>query len=133
MLKKIKRRILVAAGLYFDYEVSPHRRFLTQPGKAKQSAAQNGIVGKYFPFKQSRLAGQGNPLRPPFHLETVLIGRALGQQTGYLYGVGFRVQNDGYVEAEFESGVRKFDTYDQFKTKVTELVRRNDRPDGEAA
>jgi hypothetical protein len=36
--------------------------------------------GAYVPFKQSRLEGQINPLRPPLHVETVLIGRALVQR-----------------------------------------------------
>jgi hypothetical protein len=84
-----------------------------------------GRIGDYVPFKQSRLKGQINPLRPPLHVETVLIGRALGQPTDYLFGVGFRVRDDGYVEAEFADGVRKFDTYERFKTEITHLVVRN--------
>jgi hypothetical protein len=83
-------------------------------------------IGDYIPFKQSRLKGQINPLRPPVHVETVLIGRALGQPTGYLFGVGFRVRDDGYVEAEFASGVRKFDTYWKFEIEVTNLVGRTE-------
>ncbi len=82
-------------------------------------------VGAYVPFKQSRLKGQTNPLRPPLHVETVLIGRALGQAAGYLLGVGFRVRDDGYLEAEFAEGIRKFDTYEKFKTEVTDLAGRN--------
>ena len=85
-----------------------------------------GKIGDYVPFKQSRLKGQANPLRPPLHVETVLIGRALGQPTGYLFGVGFRVRDDGYLEAEFADGIRKFDTYEKFKIEVTELVGRNE-------
>jgi hypothetical protein len=77
-----------------------------------------GKIGDYVPFKQSRLTGQTNPLRPPLHVETVLIGRALGQPTGYLRGIGYRVRDDGYVEAEFGDGVRKFDTYEKFKIEV---------------
>lgn len=69
-----------------------------------------GKIGDYVPFKQSRLKGQINPLRPPLQVETVLIGKALGQPTGYLFGVGFRVRDDGHLEAEFADGVRKFDT-----------------------
>jgi hypothetical protein len=85
-----------------------------------------GRIGDYVPFKQSRLKGQTNPLRPPLHVETVLIGRALGQATGYLLGVGFRVRDDGYLEAEFADGTRKFDTYEKFKIEVTALVGRNE-------
>jgi hypothetical protein len=120
MLKKLKRRILVAAGLHFDYEVSPHRVFLTEPQEPTKSAAKTiGRVDEYVPFKQSRLTGQGNPLRPPFHVETVLIGRALDQQTGYLYGIGFRVRDDGYVEAEFSEGVQKFMSMKDFKKELS--------------
>jgi len=85
-----------------------------------------GEIGDYVPFKQSRLKGQTNPLRPPLHVETVLIGRALGQPTGYLFGVGFRVRDDGYLEAEFADGIRKFDTYEKLKIEVTHLARRNE-------
>jgi hypothetical protein len=85
-----------------------------------------GKIGNYVPFKQSRLKGQTNPLRPPLHVETVLIGRALGQPTGYLLGVGFRLRDDGYVEAEFADGIRKFDTYEKLKIEVTHLARRNE-------
>ena len=83
-----------------------------------------GKIGDYVPFKQSRLTGQTNPLRPPLHVETVLIGRTLGQPTGYLFGVGFRVRDDGYLEAEFADGTRKFDTYEKFEIEVTDLVGR---------
>jgi hypothetical protein len=110
MFQKLKRRIRVAAGLYFEYEVSPHRAFLKTPRKqSKPTAKSTTTVGTYVPFKPSRLTGHGNPFRPPFHVETVLIGRALGQQTGYLAGVGFRVRDDGYVEAEFAEGTQKFE------------------------
>ena len=78
------------------------------------------------PSGECGLKGLTNPLRPPFHVETVLIGRALGQPTGYLFGVGFRVRDDGYLEAEFSDGIRKFETYDKFKIEVTDLVRRNE-------
>jgi hypothetical protein len=37
-------------------------------------------VGQFIPFKQFRLQGQVNPLHPPIHVETVLIGRALDQR-----------------------------------------------------
>jgi hypothetical protein len=78
-----------------------------------------GKIGEYLPFKQSRLKGRVNPLRPPLHLETVLIGRALGQQTGYLYGVGFRVRDDGYVEAEFAEGTQKFESMKEFEMELS--------------
>jgi hypothetical protein len=89
------------------------------------TAQRTGKIGDYVPFKQSRLKGQANPLRPPLHVETVLIGRALGQPTGYLFGVGYRIHNDGHVEAEFADGIRKFETYDEFKTELTDLIARN--------
>jgi hypothetical protein len=159
MWKRIKRRVSIQNGLYFDYEVDPHRAFLAKmgektknahPGTVPQTSPRNDAasvpltslppatanlvpatdgaskVGDYVPFKQSRLKGQTNPLRPPLHVETVLIGRALGQPTGYLFGVGFRVRDDGYLEAEFAAGVRKFDTYEKFKTEVTALAGRNE-------
>jgi hypothetical protein len=150
--KRVQRRVSVGDGLYFDYEVSPHRAFLakvqsanadtltaqspppdwqptvvtasapktTKDGAAKMDRAGN--VGDYVPFKKSRLKGATNPLRPPLHVETVLIGRALGQPTGYLFGVGFRVRDDGYVEAEFADGVRKFDTFEKFEAQVKDLM-----------
>jgi hypothetical protein len=83
-------------------------------------------LGYYVPFKQSRLKGGSNPLRPPFHVETVLIGRALRQRTGYLYGIGFRIRDDGYVEAEFNEGIKKYDTYEQFEADI--IVRMFGRP-----
>jgi hypothetical protein len=147
--KLIRRRVPVEDGLVFDYEVSPHRAFLTKAAEQtegpteqvtpaetsspadtasdqlppEQSARTNSVsggdrIGIFVPFKQSRLRGQTNPLRPPLHVETVLIGRALGQHTGYLSGVGFRVRDDGYVEAEFADGVRKFDTYEKFEIEI---------------
>jgi hypothetical protein len=148
MWKRIRRLVSVGNGLHFDYEVSPHRAFLVKIANKPESAnagtlscetsspsdepstkhppapsvmKDHHIVSKngyYIPFKQSRLKGQTNPLRPPLHVETVLIGRALGQPTGYLLGVGFRIRDDGYVEAEFADGVRKFDTYRKFEIEV---------------
>jgi len=38
------------------------------------------------------------------------------------FGVGFRVRDDGYVEAEFVDGVRKFDTHEKLKIEVTKPV-----------
>jgi hypothetical protein len=78
-------------------------------------------VGDYVPFKQSRLKGQINPLRPPLQVETVLIGRALHERAGYLRGLGFRVRDDQQVEAEFPSGIRTFKTYAQFEREVTRM------------
>ena len=76
------------------------------------------VTGFHIPFKQVRLNGQINPLKPPLHVEAVLIGRALGQQTGYLAGVGFRIRDDGYVEGEFEHGAEKFLSFGDFEEAV---------------
>jgi len=136
----MRRRVSVEGDLVFDYEVSPHRVFLKKaaeptterasvpPATPDGAPAPDRTVGDYVPFKQSRLKGQTNPLRSPLHVETVLIGRALGQPTGYLFGVGFRVRDDGYVEAEFAEGVRKFKTYEKFKIEVTGLAGNEDVP-----
>jgi len=83
--------------------------------------AQTGI---HIPFKQVRLKGQINPLKPPLHVETVLIGRALGQQTGYLSGVGFRIRDDGYVEGEFEHGTQKFLSFGDFEKAVKSCLKK---------
>ena len=117
-MKRFSRRIFVAKGLHFEYEVSPDK---TAEPSAVATAADNK-VGVFVPFKQSRLKGQINPLRPPHQVETVLIGRALGQPTGYLHGVGFRVKHDGYIEAEFASGVRTFRSYKEFKSEIARLL-----------
>jgi hypothetical protein len=123
MWKRIRRRVSAGNGLHFDYEVSPHRAFLAKTAKKPEGANIDASkIGDYVPFKQSRLIGQTNPLRPPLHVETVLIGRALRQPTGYLFGVGFRVRDDGYIEAEFAGGVRKFDTYEKFEIEVTPIL-----------
>jgi hypothetical protein len=105
----------------------------TQPGASSPQSlpkvtagAGADKLGDYVPFRQSRLKGQSNPLRPPFHVETVLIGRALGQPTGYLLGIGFRIRDDGYVEAEFNEGITKYDTYEEFKADI--IVRMFGRP-----
>lgn len=82
-----------------------------------------GKIGDYVPFKRSRLKEQTNPLRPPFHVETVLIGRALGQLTGYVFGVGYRVHDDGHVEAEFADGIRIFETYDKLINELDNLAK----------
>jgi hypothetical protein len=118
---KIKRRVQVETNLYFEYQVSPHRAILARrseveakdlsgeiiscqasnefPSQNSDDEAQldrsKRVAGFHIPFKQVRLKGQINPLKPPLHVETVLIGRALGQQTGYLAGVGFRIRDDG--------------------------------------
>jgi hypothetical protein len=109
----IKRRIQIEGNLYFEYEVSPHRAILARrsevetndlsgatiscqssnvfPSQNSNNKAQldrtKRVTSLHIPFKQVRLKGQINPLKPPLHVETVLIGRALGQQTGYLAGV----------------------------------------------
>jgi hypothetical protein len=84
--------------------------------------------GNFIAFKQVRLQGQANPLRPPIHVETVLIGRALGQPTGYRSGVGFRIRDDGYVEAEFSDGVRKYNSFAEFELDIATRVTAS-RPD----
>jgi hypothetical protein len=81
-------------------------------------AGKNTRTRMHIPFKQVRLKGQINPLKPPLHVETVLIGRALGQPTGYLAGVGFRIRDDGYVEGEFEHGAEKFLSFEDFEKAV---------------
>jgi hypothetical protein len=138
----IKRRIQIEGNLYFEYEVSPHRAILArisnltandvseagsqcnplQEFLSRRSASpldrMEATTGMHIPFKQVRLKGQINPLKPPLHVETVLIGRALGQQTGYLAGVGFRIRDDGYVEGEFEHGTEKFLSFGDFAKAV---------------
>ena len=144
MEARIRRRTLVENNLYFEYEVSPHRAILARMSEVSasdlsgvtsspQSLAEPPAqfsdcapptnttkvpVGMHIPFKQVRLKAQINPLRPPLHVETVLIGRALGQQTGYLFGVGFRIRDDGYVEGEFVEGAEKFTSFEKFREEV---------------
>jgi hypothetical protein len=137
-----KRRVQIDKNLFFEYEVSPHRAILarisnvsagrlnrTTPASEKlegvpqrtaceASLRLNSKTGMHIPFKQVRLKGQINPLKPPLHVETVLIGRALGQPTGYLAGVGFRIRDDGYVEGEFEHGAEKFLSFEDFEKAV---------------
>jgi len=150
-----KRVIQVEKGLYFEYEVSPHRRIQQQidsasaaglcaaqaTGRLPKEVAEQRIgndvrldrknTGMHIPFKQVRLRGQINPLRPPLHVETVLIGRALGQPTGYLHGVGFRIRDDGYVEGEFLHGAEKFNSFEEFEkaatTRLQEFSNQNDQ------
>jgi hypothetical protein len=147
--ERIRRRIQVEKNLFFEYEVSPHRAFLAKiarrdtvltdknpnsqlasPQRSQDSSqslsstpstekAALNRFGAFIPFKQARLQGQVNPLRPPIHVETVLIGRALGQPTGYRFGVGFRIRDDGYVEAEFLDGVRKYNSLAEFELDVS--------------
>jgi hypothetical protein len=151
--ERIRRRIQVEKNLFFEYDVSPHRAFLTKvaekeghltDGRASPQSASQQIsksssqspsstantgepdpdqFGIFIPFKQVRLQGQVNPLRPPIHVETVLIGRALGQSTGYRSGVGFRIRDDGYVEAEFSDGVRKYDSFAEFELDIAIRVK----------
>jgi len=143
-MDKIKRCVQIASGLYFEYEISPHRAILERRSKIKANdsssvtmscqalddvPAQNSnggpqpdgrgrVTGLHIPFRQVRSKGQINPLKPPLHVETVLIGRALGQPTGYLAGVGFRIRDDGYVEGEFEHGTEKFISFEDFEKAV---------------
>jgi hypothetical protein len=139
----IQRRVQVDENLFFEYSLSPHRAILArrseveandlrgavpcQPSNELQSQNSDdeakldrskSATGFHIPFKQVRLKGQINPLKPPIHVETVLIGRALGQQTGYLGGVGFRIRDDGYVEGEFEFGAEKFLSFEDFEKAV---------------
>lgn len=138
MEARISRRIQVENNLYFEYEVSPHRAILARISEVSASdltgvtsspqslgsdcalptSTTKMPVGMHIPFKQVRLKGQINPLKPPLHVETVLIGRALGQQTGYLFGVGFRIRDDGYVEGEFIEGAEKFTSFEKFREEV---------------
>ncbi len=146
----IKRRLQIEKDLYFEYEVSPHRAILarifevkatdlsdaTTSCKAPNEFLSEGsnddaqldgskrVTGLHIPFKQVRLKGQINPLKPPLHVESVLIGRALGQQTGYLAGVGFRIRDDGYVEGEFEHGAEKFLSFGDFEKAVKSCLKK---------
>jgi hypothetical protein len=150
---KIRRRVQVEKNLFFEYDVSPHRAFLTKiaekqdhitdKGSNPQSLSQQPSesssgspsstantdgpklekIGNFIPFKQVRLQGQVNPLLPPIHVETVLIGRALGQPTGYRSSVGFRIRDDGYVEAEFSDGVRKYNSLAEFESDLAIRVK----------
>ncbi|WP_409190637.1 hypothetical protein [Bradyrhizobium sp. RDM4] len=141
----IKRRVQIDANLYFEYDVSPHRAILAlaselsakvlaglvssskQPRETGMQVSEHAVsasrptapTGMHIPFKQVRLKGEVNPLKPPLHVETVLIGRALGQKTGYLLGVGFRVRDDGYVEGEFLEGAEKFTSFGKFQEEVS--------------
>jgi hypothetical protein len=139
------RRILIEKNLYFEYEVSPHRAILARisetaaeslglrkaevlRSRISSDAAKHAKImatGGHIPFKQVRSKGQINPLKPPLHVETVLIGRALGQTTGYLCGVGFRIRDDGYVEAEFMHGVEKFRSFMLFEETVKSCLARS--------
>jgi hypothetical protein len=143
-MNAIKRRVQIESDLYFEYEVSPHRAILARRSEVEANDSSRAtipcqtsnqllsqssnddsqldggkrVTGLHIPFKQVRLKGQINPLKPPLHVETVLIGRALGQQTGYLAGVGFRIRDDGYVEGEFEHGTEKFLSFGDFEKAV---------------
>jgi hypothetical protein len=145
----IKRRVQVEGNLYFEYEVSPHRAILARRSEVEANELRGEIIsrqasnelpsrnsddesqldrskrvaGLHIPFKQVRLKGQINPLKPPLHVETVLIGRALGQPTGYLAGVGFRIRDDGYVEGEFEHRAEKFLSFEDFEKAVKNCLK----------
>lgn len=125
----IKRRVKIEKDLFFEYEVSPHRAILSRisgtsdyPTNKKKSepngSCETEVTGMHMPFRQMRSTGHINPLKPPLDVETVLIGRALGQEVGYLYGVGYRIRDDGYVEGEFLHGVEKFDSFDELARSV---------------
>lgn len=133
--------IYVDKNLYFEFEPRAHRRIREriEATAAQKHATQSptgsaipierstvtndgaltrAVNGRPIPFKQVRLKGQINPLKPPIHVETVLIGRALGQPTGYISGVGYRVRDDGYVEGEFLHGPEKFKSFEEFERAV---------------
>jgi hypothetical protein len=119
MVQRLKKVIVGPA----KEQQGPAMLFASARGSSTDSApGKAGLpeVGEYVPFKQSRLKGQINPLRPPLQVETVLIGQALHERVGYLRGIGFRVRDDQQVEAEFPSGVRTFKTYGQFEREVIE-------------
>lgn len=84
----------------------------------KSSTSGLTVTGTHIPFKQLRSVGHFNPLKPPLDLETVLIGQALGQEVGYLHGIGFRIRDDGYVEGEFLHGVEKFRSFNELVRSV---------------
>jgi hypothetical protein len=124
-----KRRVKIEKDLFFEYQVSPHRAILARisgasayPANEKTSTSKQSperpINGMPIPFRQIRSIGNINPLKPPLHLETVLIGRALGQEVGYLHGVGFRIRDDGYVDGEFLHGVEKFNSFEELVRSV---------------
>lgn len=127
-----KRRVKIEKDLFFEYEVSPHRAILVRISGKSAVANENvsipkesdeiAINGTHIPFRQIRSIGRVNPLKPPLDLETVLIGRALGS---YLYGVGFRIRDDGYVEGEFPHGVEKFDSFDELIRSVKRRLPRS--------
>jgi len=75
---------------------------------------------------QSRLEGQINPLRPPLHVETVLIGRALGQLTGYLFGVGLRVRDDGTLRLNFRTAYENSTRMRNLRLRSPVFVGRNE-------
>lgn len=134
----IKRCIKIEGGLFFEYEVSPHRRLLDRisgtladpdpSSETPKGSPEITITGMHVPFRQIRSIGHVNPLKPPIDVETVLIGRALGQEVGYRHGVGFRIRDDGYVEGEFLHGVEKFDSFEAFVRSVKKRLHRS--PDG---
>lgn len=111
-------RIQVHCGLFFEYELRGGRRSIDV-----FNARVEVTTGVYIPFKQRRLIGQVNPLKPPVHVETVLIGRALDQETGYLYGIGYRILDDGSVEAEFANGPAVFNGFPEFEAFVISRLR----------
>ena len=131
-----KRRVKIEKDLFFEYEVTAHRAILarissvsTNSSKERplrpEGAREKTITGMHVPFRQTRSIGHINPLKPPIDVETVLIGRALGQEVGYLHGIGFRIRDDGYVEGEFLHGVEKFDSFDELVRSVKRRLPRS--------
>ena len=131
-----KRRDKIEKDLFFEYEVSPHRAILARISGASTNSSNEkalhpegppeiAITGMHIPFRQIRSIGHINPLNPPIDVETVLIGRALGQEVGYLHGIGFRIRDDGYVEGEFLHGVEKFDSFDELVRSVKRRLPRS--------
>ena len=119
-----------------DVSEADRRCRTSQEGLSRSSSREipldrmQATTGMHIPFKQVRLKGQINPLKPPLHVETVLIGRALGQQTGYLAGVGFRIRDDGYVEGEFMHGAEKFLSFGDFEKAVKRCLGKDSDDDG---
>lgn len=102
-----KRRVQIEKHLFFEYEVKPHRsildRIATVSGEVADrkplrqevlntapkvpSSSMPALTGTHIPLKQIRSVGHTNPLKPPLDLETVLIGRALGQRWATYMGL----------------------------------------------
>ena len=118
------RRVKIGTDLYYEYQIDSLGKELRTNSEASSPNIHNDTIGTYVSYEQSRLTGSANPLRPPFHSETVLIGRALSQRSGYLYGVGYRVRDDGMVEAEFADGLQVFELVEEFESALNRCVNR---------